>query len=224
MPDIRTGFTRTQVAAEPESSKQSKELACHKIHLYGKKKRELRLLLFGLCVSFPYFFQILRQGASQTWMFSSVEHSFGGGARDWKDNHTLIWYKKWQTQNFLLQSLRLAKAAFPPTNRRLSIGRGLIRLWDHFAGCLPLPPHPALCSSGDADESNPWGFPHWYLRKHMLLQNNHQLFSESNCSHFKLTRNKQEHCPNPRCTSKDPQSKNQPRNQLSTSKLSSHAK
>lgn len=41
MPDIRTGLTRTQVAAEPESSKQSKELACHKIHLYGEKKERI---------------------------------------------------------------------------------------------------------------------------------------------------------------------------------------
>lgn len=35
MPDIGTGFTRTQVDAEPERGEQGKELARHEIHLHG---------------------------------------------------------------------------------------------------------------------------------------------------------------------------------------------
>lgn len=48
MPDIGTGFTRTQIDAEPERSKQSKELACHEIHLCGGRSERERLKTFTL--------------------------------------------------------------------------------------------------------------------------------------------------------------------------------
>ena len=44
MPDSRTGFTGTQVEAEPESSTQSRELADHEIHLDG----EVRIRTFAV--------------------------------------------------------------------------------------------------------------------------------------------------------------------------------
>lgn len=81
MPDIRTGFTGTQVDAEPESSEQGKKLACYKIHLCGRERGERERLKTFICPSacvwilsrlswFP------QQGTSETWTLSSAECCF----------------------------------------------------------------------------------------------------------------------------------------------------
>ena len=79
MPDSRTGFTGTQVEAEPESSAQSQELAGHEIHLDGESENQNHCCLACMWIFFPSSLQTLHQDASQTWMFCSVEHSSGGG-------------------------------------------------------------------------------------------------------------------------------------------------
>ena len=88
MPDSRTGFTGTQVEAEPESSTQSRELAGHEIHLDGEA-RIREPLLFGPSVDFLSL--LLADSTSRC--LSDMDVLLGRVLvwRMLKDNHTLIW-------------------------------------------------------------------------------------------------------------------------------------
>lgn len=72
---------RNQKAANKANSWQATKFT------YMGKKRESKPLVLDLCAPFPSFFQISSSAfQARMWMFSSAEHSFGGGTRDWRDS------------------------------------------------------------------------------------------------------------------------------------------